>query len=339
MTTVTTRQTWIDAAKGIGIVLVVYGHVQRGLVHADVMAGGTVAAWADYALYLFHMPLFFFLAGLVAEKSLQKGTRAFFASKLQTIIYPYVLWSVIQGVVQWLVTHDATDLPTLDRLGGVTGLPIGQFWFLYALMLCHIVFAIGHKMLAGNRFALLGMGLLMLIFAAYAPERLATMLRHFIFYAGGVVLARGLVTWQVPRALWLLAVIVLFVIFAAAAGRYWGVATVNDVQAITGFIPLPAAVLGIGAVVWVAKILRGKAERVVVALGQMSMSIFVMHIIALGAVRAVLLKFGVDNTVLHIGIGMAAGVGLPVVAHLILQRLNMLHWAGLGRRFAGKSTI
>jgi fucose 4-O-acetylase-like acetyltransferase len=50
----TTRVGWIDFCKGIGIFLVVLGHILR-----DVIA-------VDY-IYSFHMPLFFFLSGLVSN--------------------------------------------------------------------------------------------------------------------------------------------------------------------------------------------------------------------------------------------------------------------------------
>ena len=45
------RIEWIDTAKGIGLILVILGHL-----HIPFMT-----TW----IYLFHMPLFFFLSGLV----------------------------------------------------------------------------------------------------------------------------------------------------------------------------------------------------------------------------------------------------------------------------------
>lgn len=57
------RIDWQDSARGFGILLVVYGHVVRGLFQSDIL---TSPAWAraDFAIYTFHMPLFFFLSGL-----------------------------------------------------------------------------------------------------------------------------------------------------------------------------------------------------------------------------------------------------------------------------------
>jgi fucose 4-O-acetylase-like acetyltransferase len=54
------RDEWIDAAKGFGILLVVYGHVARGLHSAGIFHEHEIFKAIDNAVYAFHMPLFFF---------------------------------------------------------------------------------------------------------------------------------------------------------------------------------------------------------------------------------------------------------------------------------------
>jgi len=54
------RLSWVDVAKGIGIILVVYGHIARGLVSAHLMPDDAVFRMVDSAIYSFHMPLFSF---------------------------------------------------------------------------------------------------------------------------------------------------------------------------------------------------------------------------------------------------------------------------------------
>lgn len=81
------RVAWVDIARGVGIVLVVAGHVERGLVAASV-ARGPLWPWWDYALYTFHMPLFFVLAGINVPRSLAKGRGSFLRGEPWTIAYP-----------------------------------------------------------------------------------------------------------------------------------------------------------------------------------------------------------------------------------------------------------
>jgi len=60
----------IDSAKGVGIVLVVIGHAWRGLQTAGLIDNPALYGRIDTAIYAFHMPLVFFLSGLVRERAL-----------------------------------------------------------------------------------------------------------------------------------------------------------------------------------------------------------------------------------------------------------------------------
>ena len=60
--------SWIDGAKGIAIVLVVIGHEISGLIDAGVI-NSTAICWFFYDwIYSFHVPVFFFVAGLFVAK-------------------------------------------------------------------------------------------------------------------------------------------------------------------------------------------------------------------------------------------------------------------------------
>ena len=69
------RNQWVDYAKAIGIILVVYGHVARGLIAAGLPMNQTWYTLVDSIIYSFHMPLFFFLSGLFFYDSLTKRGR------------------------------------------------------------------------------------------------------------------------------------------------------------------------------------------------------------------------------------------------------------------------
>ncbi|HDY8515303.1 TPA: acyltransferase family protein, partial [Klebsiella pneumoniae] len=89
------REVWVDYAKALGIILVVAGHVNRGLYSSGIYISKQFYTLFDSVIYTFHMPLFFFLSGLFFVKSIGgKGKRAFLINKFDTIFYPYVLWSL-----------------------------------------------------------------------------------------------------------------------------------------------------------------------------------------------------------------------------------------------------
>lgn len=84
-----TRIEWIDIAKGLGIVLVSFGHLRNGdgqsvwLPALDTLIG---------AIYLFHMPLFYFLGGLTF--GMRGGFKAFLIRKAKTLLVPYYVFSL-----------------------------------------------------------------------------------------------------------------------------------------------------------------------------------------------------------------------------------------------------
>lgn len=53
------RYMWVDYAKAIGIILVVFGHVNRGLHSSGISVSNLFFAKIDSIIYSFHMPLFF----------------------------------------------------------------------------------------------------------------------------------------------------------------------------------------------------------------------------------------------------------------------------------------
>ena len=135
------RTTWVDAAKGVGIVLVVIGHVIGGLRDAGLVPAEGNAGKVLYLIYTFHMPLFFMLSGLFVESRLAKSRSDFVGAALTRVGWPYILWSVVQlsvvSALGALVNHPAPF--SAERYVALAWLPVSPFWFLHALLLMLLV--------------------------------------------------------------------------------------------------------------------------------------------------------------------------------------------------------
>lgn len=316
------RQGWIDVARGIGVILVVFGHVLGGLVGAGIVPHGPAALWANYALYTFHMPLFFFLAGLNVPHSLARGTGPFLRAKLWTLAYPYVLWSLIQGGVIMLASrHVNTPIAAADLLA-IPYRPIAQFWFLYALLLCHVLAAMARRLalLAGLATA----GFVVFQLLPVRPD-LALTLHDLPLYVAGIWLARTATAWTPPGgARWgwtgAAAVACAFALAVLLAGPQSGF----DEQALAA---APACVLGVLGVVWASKLV---ARGWLAAVGRMSMTIYVLHILAAAGMRIVLLRLSISpQPAVYLLAGTAAGVLAPMLVHVVLSRAGVLPLLGL----------
>ena len=314
------RQAWIDVARGIGVILVVYGHVLGGLVGAGIFPNGSSAQWMSFGLYTFHMPLFFFLAGLNVPHSLRRGTEPFLSSKVWTLAYPYMLWSLIQGGAILLAAHDVNTPVTIADLLAIPYRPMAQFWFLYALLICHLLAAT----LLPNRIGVLAgvaaVGFLVFQLLPVRPD-LALTLHHLPLYVAGLCASRAVSAWQPARGRAAVALIwgtfVLATMFAGPASGFDH----------NGFAAVPACVLGVAGVVWVSKLVDGGWLAVV---GRQSMTIYVLHILAAAAARMALLRLHVPpQPELYLLAGTAVGVGVPMVAHVVLSRAGLLPLLGL----------
>lgn len=318
-----TRLVWVDHARGIGIILVVLGHVLGGLYNSGLFPHETLLRWIIYTLYTFHMPMFFFLAGLNAQHSLRRGASSFLTGKITTIAYPYVLWSLIQGSIVMVMARDANIPITAADLAAIWYRPIAQFWFLYALMICHIVACIVTREAVMVGLAISGF----VIFSwLHDPPDLALTLHHFAFYVIGRYAPRVIIAAPVPQLKgWLtwLGLVIAFGIAIAVDGSQFELHA-NGVSA------LPASIFGIAAVILLSKLLNPRWHRWLAAIGTTSMTIYILHILAGSGIRIVMLKLHVPPWPwLYLLIGTTAGVLLPMLAHGVLRRLGLLTILGL----------
>ena len=89
----TSRLDWIDAAKGLGIVLIVIGHIYSVAEPSPLYV----------FIYAFHVPLFFFIAGLTYRLD-PPSLPAFFRKKLRALLVPYLCYAAL-GYVFYLAGY------------------------------------------------------------------------------------------------------------------------------------------------------------------------------------------------------------------------------------------
>jgi fucose 4-O-acetylase-like acetyltransferase len=139
------RNLFLDYAKGILILLVVFGHAIQAVIYHDFgMFGNQVFK----AIYLFHMPLFMALAGYVSQASIAARPLGEFAGRrFVNLVLPIFCWSSLVYVVMLAAhaAHRLQDVPVLFWTNFFVSL-----WFLWALFECSIVAAVAKKFRCDN---------------------------------------------------------------------------------------------------------------------------------------------------------------------------------------------
>ena len=126
------RISYFDLAKGIGIILVVLGHME------NIDAG--LRTWISS----FHMPLFFMISGmLMAAKREQEGnTVDVYIKKAKGILIPYMWFSIIYvpiDIMNLYIHHIDEHTFVQNILDSCTFAGISVMWFLPALFIAEIV--------------------------------------------------------------------------------------------------------------------------------------------------------------------------------------------------------
>jgi len=140
--TIKNRDSVIDIAKGLAIILVVVGHViQVGSENFDSNFGFRI-------IYSFHMPLFIFLSGAVASfffdpnrisYSFKKNIHLAISKLIksaQRLLLPFMVWCVVNQ----LIYHQGHDV--VGALVLAFRKPDTALWFLLAIFYCILLFEI-----------------------------------------------------------------------------------------------------------------------------------------------------------------------------------------------------
>ncbi|QDF97608.1 hypothetical protein CJ010_14210 [Azoarcus sp. DD4] len=326
------RDFRIDAAKAVGIVLVVLGHAKG------------CPPWLVMLLYSFHVPLFFWLAGAVVSDARLAETPAMTLRRLgRTLLLPYVFF-FFAAYAYWLLTRGIGDKalrwgsqPWWEPLQGfVTGNGVLLYvdpalWFLPALFVTAFAYALLRQRFGGRTTALAAVvcgvawAALFPALGLRLPFALDILPVALVFYALGAVLrglpgvsvggTRGVATLAVLAALWL------------GAAWFNGRVDLNHLR-FGAALPLYLISALAGTAVCLILVARLPDSRVLRWLARNSLLIFASHMLSFSVMSGVATVAGLRPA--EVGIGWALGSSaLAILACVPLRwlMLTLAPWA------------
>ena len=317
------RNIWVDYAKGIGIILVVYGHVARGVFNAKIPMDTDVYRAIDSAIYTFHMPLFFFLSGLFFYESFSnKKWITFISGKIDTILYPYILWSIIQGSIEVILGNFTNGHVTFNEVFSLLWAPRAQFWFLYSLFQIFLISSLIY--IKGNRAILIIISILasfayLLHFEFFGINFLKSLLPHFCFFSFGVFYnsISSTIYKHKFKVVWPL-------LLAFIAGQLWFHLYANLDYTSLGWLQFLLALTSILFICIFCQIIEKYHIPPLLALGSFSMTIYLAHVIAASATRIVLKNiFHINNASIHLTLGLFIGLVGPIIFQKICNAIGL----------------
>ena len=133
------RIEWIDIAKGIGIILVVLGHISFTNEQLNV--------W----MYSFHMPLFFMISGYLCKK--KKTLFKDIVHKAYTILIPYlticIILLILKAIYIYVLREKILDISIIKNYfigvlvqNGLSEKFSTPLWFFGCIFLCNVLLLI-----------------------------------------------------------------------------------------------------------------------------------------------------------------------------------------------------
>lgn len=316
------RSSWVDYAKGIGIMLVVFGHVESSVIGMGLPGySEAVHHKIDSILYSFHMPLFFFLSGLFLESSLQKRTVAgLIASKVDSLLYPYIVWSLIQGGLEIFITHGGTSITDVLQFWH----PRGQLWFLPILFACFLIVTPMISTIRSVYFGLIWAG-----FALWYLQKDSGLPDKFpveAFAGGAVYFVTGILFNQIRGQFIRHSRIILFIALPAFVAAQWAFHFEFNLVYATEhrWAALCLALISVNFIVSLCMQLALLNVSWLEYVGNKSLEIYLMHFIAATFARILMYRF------LHIEWASAYLIGAtlfavvaPLCAAVLMDRFGL----------------
>ena len=307
------RKVSIDIAKGIGISLVVLGHLN------DYFGAGIPGAYKF--IYLFHVPLFFFLSGLFFKEKERFGDCL--KKKFFRLYVPYLLANIFffavemtrarlmgsayDGTISWGdLFYAAFGLwPVLSMLSRPT-------WFILILFRVFIIYKLLQLIFKSNKSLMLSVCVLAGIFGAFFPIEkfmIGQTLAALPFFSLGHVCTAEFIDNQ---KVFSTKNCVIIGIVSAAAAYFISLHQMTNIAVnVYGNVPLyfTGAILGIMMVISVSKLLENwaVAAKSLSFIGKYTLPILIWHIFVIKVLFTLVEK----------GLGISGGAILCIVAFFI----------------------
>lgn len=320
------RVDWLDAARGLGILLVVFAHCLRGLEASGIVAATPAVLILDRVIYAFHMPLFFVLSGLTLRRVLTRQPMELFWNRCLRLLWPLTLWTWIFFSFRALAQGASNSHTGWADVPWIPLPPQAHFWFLWALFVMTMVLAPLRRLWlrhgGEDGFWLTASALsLVLALTVPVPAALGSWLVPAVIYAPclllGVLLERRLI--PLPRPATTGAALVVFALSLLLATLAEG-RLVDLVVALVAPLGLLIALRGL--------IPTGTPGGVLALLGRATMPIFLAHTIFSAALRIGLVQLGLTDPTLHLVAGTLVGLVGPLLMWRLALRLGISRWIG-----------
>ncbi len=285
------RIDYIDIAKGIGILLVLFGHL---------LPNNELKIW----IYMFHMPLFFIVYGMISKNELFIAT---VYKRFVGIYIPYILWGLIFAGFTF---YNCALLVYGTNKSLISAGSSGMLWFLTVMFFASVLSALVQKIVKEKRNVEF-VAIIILVTIGTVIHYVGNFKNYgvpfsanVVFVSAGYIILGKIIADNFDKIYTLLKnnlartvvsvaflLVAIFGIFLKTETGYPQMATLD-----VGFIPIYfiISVLPCLGLMIISKMLStAKMKKILIFLGQNSMTIFITHRIIVYCLKDLCAEYGV----------------------------------------------
>ncbi len=326
------RLGWVDYARGLAILLVIFRHTMIGLKRSNVVISDNIFYIQEFLLNV-RMPVFFILSGVFLGATIKKSTIVkVVKNKVSNLLYPYLLWSVILITFQIVLSSYTNSQRSWTDYKYILYQPreLDHLWYLLALFNTTILFLLVQSMVGINNIVHFLLAIVLYYFhpLVYEYSLLSDIMYNYVFLVFGVMMYNRIRELESLKLKSLFIVLGLTIPLFVLGQLFWLNNITSNYQPTKSFYILPfLVIIFIASVVYylVSRILYAmQVAKFLAWIGKYSLYIYIVHVFVIALVRVLFIKFfDIDNQYLLIGASMILGIVIPVWFHLLLKKLNI----------------
>ena len=340
------RSNHIDIAKGIAIILVVYGHAATQLkgypVYQEYLETSTKV------IFSFVMPLFFIISGAFQRIRLYSRTfnNKIYLSKItKSILLPFYTLSIVFMLINIAMSSIISAPSVKDMFYGLAFqqsngnlLPSGVLWFLFTLYLFHIITYFHVKLFDFNIIYLVIIALILRtevnIFAQYHYLAYDKISNFFIFYLFGYYFYKTIIETPFQNPLILIILTASYIFLFYINNFYNNVLSNSLLMVLSPFgisgIMLSLLTIGI-SFIFSSKFNESTIIKVLIYYGAYSMLVYVFHMPTFTIFKKIASIINIEHSYTNQLILFIPGIILPLIYGKILSYNKAIYKILLGR--------
>lgn len=324
------RDKLVDALKGYACLLVILGHVMRGVRGAG-LGVPYISLWIEVIIWTFHIHLFMFLSGYVYSYTggwKAKGSRVrFIKHKLLNLGVPYFVFSIVYIIINSMVPSANINFSLSDILY-IWKTPVAQYWFLYTLFMLFVIWVVLSNWLSNIQITILILGIAVV-------KAILGINFGFLESAMSSSFAFGIGTCVQPGAIKKISEKSIGIKLLVIAIHLVVVITLIYMNISNYGVYLLRIILGIlASIAFISCLVKIEiVDKFLQFICKYSFSLYLLHVFFTAAIRIAFMKVGITNYGIHIIGGLIFGLLMPIIVAKILEKNKYLNFVFYPSKF------